>query len=176
MSSLGNLEYLPYINTEGKLPTELQGKIGVYAIFDEQRILQYIGYSRDIYLSLKQHLVRQPDSCYWLKVAIIDRPQRTTLENMRTDWIKENGVIPAGNAETNSIWEEPIDVKLLMTASEIAEYPAKQFDDVTKEKFLKNIARRVEAEILAVLKNRGLEEEIRFNPKLKSSGLLDLKP
>ena len=176
MSALENLEYLPYINSEGKLPIELQGKIGVYAIFDEQRILQYIGYSRDIYLSLKQHLVRQPNSCYWLKVTIIDRPQRTTLENMRTDWIKENATIPAGNATANSIWEEPIDAKLLMTPSEIEAYPQQQFDDVMTEKFLKNVARRVEAEILEVLKKRGLEEEIRFNPKLKSSGLLDLKP
>lgn len=175
MSSLENLEYLPYINTEGKLPLELQGKIGVYAIFDEQQILQYIGYSRDIYLSLKQHLVRQPNSCYWLKVAIIDRPQRTTLENMRTDWIEENGTIPAGNI-ANSIWEQPIDAKLFMTPSEIEAYPQQQFDDVMTEKFLKNVARRVEAEILEVLKKRGLEEEIRFNPKLKSSGLLDLKP
>ncbi|MGL5508785.1 MAG: GIY-YIG nuclease family protein [Microcoleaceae cyanobacterium] len=175
MSSLENLEYLPYINTEGKLPLELQGKIGVYAIFDEQRILQYIGYSRDIYLSLKQHLVRQPNSCYWLKVTIIDRPQRTTLENMRTDWIEENGTIPAGNI-ANSIWEQPIDAKLFMTPSEIEAYPQQQFDDVMTEKFLKNVARRVEAEILEVLKKRGLDEEIRFNPKLKSSGLLDLKP
>jgi len=175
MSTLENLEYLPYINSEGKLPLELQGKIGVYAIFDEQRILQYIGYSRDIYLSLKQHLVRQPNSCYWLKVTIINRPQRTTLENMRTDWIQENGTIPAGNI-ANSIWEQPIDAKLFMTPSEIAAYPQQQFDDVMTEKFLKNVARRVEAEILEVLKKRGLDEEIRFNPKLKSSGLLDLKP
>lgn len=176
MSSLGNLEYLPYINSDGKLPIELQGKIGVYGIFDKEQILQYIGYSRDVYLSLKQHLVRQPDSCYWLKVAIIDRPQRSTLENIKTDWIRENGTIPPGNTTPNSIWEQPIDAKLLMTPLEIAEYPAKQFDDVMAEKFLKNVARRVESEILEVLKQRGLVEEIRFNPKLKSSGLLDLKP
>ncbi len=42
-------------------------------------------------------------------------------------------------------------------------------------KLLKNIARRVEAKILEVLKARGLQENIRFNPKLKNSGLLDLK-
>jgi hypothetical protein len=40
---------------------------------------------------------------------------------------------------------------------------------------LKNVARRVENEILSLLKARGVTEEIRFNPKLKTSGLLDLK-
>ncbi|MDE5116005.1 MAG: GIY-YIG nuclease family protein, partial [Trichodesmium sp. St2_bin2_1] len=36
-------------------------------------------------------------------------------------------------------------------------------------------ARRVEANILEVLKTRGLQENIRFSPKLKASGILDLK-
>jgi hypothetical protein len=40
---------------------------------------------------------------------------------------------------------------------------------------LKQVARRAEAEILDVLKARGVQVEIRFNPKLKEAGLLDLK-
>jgi len=48
-------------------------------------------------------------------------------------------------------------------------------DEFTQEKVLKNVARRVESEILEILKSRGVTEEIRFNPKLKSQGLLDLK-
>jgi hypothetical protein len=42
-------------------------------------------------------------------------------------------------------------------------------------KIIKNVARRVEAEIIAVLEVRGLQTQIRFNPKLKENGLLDLK-
>jgi hypothetical protein len=37
------------------------------------------------------------------------------------------------------------------------------------------VARRVEAEILVMLESRGIKTEIRFNPKLKEQGLLDLK-
>ena len=48
-------------------------------------------------------------------------------------------------------------------------------DEMTKIKTIKNVARRVEAEILQILEQRGLNMQIRFNPKLKESGLLDLK-
>jgi hypothetical protein len=48
-------------------------------------------------------------------------------------------------------------------------------DELELSKLLKNVARRVEAEILAELESRGVRSEIRFNPKLKESGLLDLK-
>src|SRR4028118_602574 len=94
---LMDLDYLPYLDETGNLPERLQGKIGIYAIFNHDKILQIVNYSRDIYLSLKQHLVRLPQSCYWLKVQTIERPNRTQLENIRNAWIEENGVKPAGN-------------------------------------------------------------------------------
>lgn len=172
---LANLEYLPYIDFEGKLPLSLQGKIGVYGIFNEAKKLLFVGYSRDVYLSLKQHLVRQPNSCYWLKAETIDRPNRTVLESIKAAWIAENGALPIGNATEEAKWNQPIDTKQNMTEAEVAQYQNPLMDEVAKEKLLKNVARRVEAEILAELKARGLKEDIRFNPKLKTSGLLDLK-
>jgi len=62
-----------------------------------------------------------------------------------------------------------------MTAAEVASYEGIVADEIAKDKLLKNVARRVENEILSQLKARGVTEEIRFNPKLKTSGLLDLK-
>ena len=53
LPSLSSLEFLVYINEAGELPTEFQGLIGIYAIFDRAKTLQFVGYSRDIYLSLK---------------------------------------------------------------------------------------------------------------------------
>jgi len=170
-----SLEFFPYIDSEGKLPEFVQGKIGVYAIFDKEKVLQFVGYSRDTYLSLKQHLVRQTEYCYWLKVQIIDRPSRTILENIRSSWIAENGSQPQGNGADAAKWNDPIDTKTVMTAQEVANYEGIVADELAKDKLLKNVARRVENEILSLLKARGVTEEIRFNPKLKTSGLLDLK-
>ncbi|MBW4500725.1 MAG: GIY-YIG nuclease family protein [Scytonema hyalinum WJT4-NPBG1] len=173
--ALASLEYIPFIDDNGQLPEQLQGKIGVYAIFDQEKVLQFVGYSRDVYLSLKQHLVRQPQYCYWVKAQTIERPSRTVLENIEHGWIAENGSVPVGNADSKDRWTQPIDVKVVMTAEEQANYHNPVNDEMAQIKIIKNVARRVEAEIIAVLEVRGLQTQIRFNPKLKENGLLDLK-
>jgi len=171
--ALSDLDYIPYLDEGGNLPESLSGKIGVYAIFDQNKTLQLVNYSRDIYVSLKQHLVRQPQSCYWLKVETIERPNRTRLETIRKAWIEENGDIPPGNGQDEAIWNQPIDAKKAMTDEDKATY--NKSEELGKIKLLKKIARRVEAEIVEQLNARGVQAEIRFNPKLKEQGLLDLK-
>ncbi len=171
---LNTLEFVSYLSDIGLVPDQFQGKVGVYAIFNADQILQYIGYSRDIYLSLKQHLVRQPQSCYWLKVQTIDRPSRTVLEGIRDAWIAENNSLPVGNGSDADAWNQPIDVKETMTAEEQASF-ANAINETAQVKVLKQVSRRVEVNVLELLKTRGVQEEIRFNPKLKESGLLDLK-
>ncbi|MGJ5631071.1 GIY-YIG nuclease family protein [Nostoc sp. CALU 1950] len=176
LSSLATLEYISYIDAQGQLPEQFQGKIGIYAIFDQEKVLQFVGYSRDVYLSLKQHLVRQPQQCYWVKVQTIERPSRTILENTENAWIAENGSVPWGNGDNKEKWTDPIDVKVVMTPEEQANYQNPANDELATRKIIKNVARRVEAEISKqLLEMRGLQMEIRFNPKLKEEGLLDLK-
>ena len=171
--TLKSLEDIRYLDENGKIPEFLQGQIGVYAIFNLDKVLQYVVYSRDIYLSLKQHFVRQPQGCYWLKFQTITRPNRTILDTIKEAWIAENGFVPVGNAEHETLWNHPIQVKPLMTPEEQATY--ENTDEIGQEKLLKQVARRVEEQLLIQLKERGLQEEIRFNSKLKGSGLLDVK-
>ncbi|AFY33493.1 GIY-YIG nuclease family protein [Calothrix sp. PCC 7507] len=173
--ALVTLEYVPYIDENGQLPEQFQGKIGVYAIFNSEKSLQFVGYSRDVYLSLKQHLVRQPQQCYWVKAQTIERPSRAVLENIEKAWIAENGSLPLGNGNNKEKWIQPIDTKVVMTPEEKENYQNPVNDELTQMKILKNVARRVEAEIIAALESRGLQVQIRFNPKLKEEGLLDLK-
>jgi hypothetical protein len=171
--ALADLTPIAYLDQAGQVNEQFQGKVGVYAIFDQAQTLQFIGYSRDIYLSLQQHLVRRPQACHWFKVQTSDRPNRTVLEAIRDAWITENGVTPVGNGEEQTLWNQPIDAKLTMTEEEQAEYQAA--DEVTQIKLLKRVARRVEEQVLAQLQERGVQMPIRFNPKLKEAGLLDLK-
>jgi hypothetical protein len=173
ISTLAGLDYVPYLDENGQMTNQFDGKVGVYAIFDQQKTLQYIGYSRDVSLSLKQHLVRQPQQCYWLKVQTIDRPSRTVLEEIRAAWTHENGSTPIGNGVEEATWSQPIDAKAKMTAEEQATYEAS--DDLGRIKTLKKVARRVEEEVLATLETRGVKMQIRFDPKLKEEGLLNLK-
>ena len=170
---LSSWEYLPYLDGDGCINEDVQGKIGVYAIFNQGKQMQYVGYSRDVYLSLKQHLIRQPESCYWVKVQTIARPSRKILDEIASAWIEENGTTPVGNGTQKHLWTEPIDANPAMTAEEKAQY--QQSEESKQIKIRKKVARRVEAQILERLSDRGVGMEIRFNPKLKEKGLLDLK-
>ena len=173
LTTLASLEHRPYLNSDGCIDDDVSGKIGIYAIFDRDRTLRYVGYSRDVYLSLKQHLIRQPASCHWLKIQTIDRPSRKILAEISSAWIAENGTIPIGNDTEQHLWTEPIDANPAMTEDEKAQY--QQSEEVKQIKIRKQVARRVEAQIIEQLRDRGVQMEIRFNPKLKEKGLLDLK-
>jgi hypothetical protein len=173
MVSLESIDYIPYLDEEGQLPGQWQGKIGVYAIFDAAQRLQLVDYSRDIFLSLKQHMVREPEGCYWVKVHVIERPNRTELTEIQAAWITSNGETPVGNGTAQALWHDSIDCRPLMTIEEQEKFAA--LDELGQGKLLKQLARRIEAEIMERLKIRGVKAEIRFNPKLKDQGLLDLK-
>ncbi|MBD2081267.1 GIY-YIG nuclease family protein [Leptolyngbya sp. FACHB-17] len=168
--TLADLAFIPYVDENGQLPEQFQGKVGIYAIFDQSQTLKFIGFSRDVFLSLRQHLVRCLSECYWIKVQTFDRPNRTLLETIRTAWIEENHL----SIDNEAKWTEPIQVKSLMTDEERSTYES-ALDEFTQGKALKNVARRIEAGIMAQLKARNVQTEIRFNPKLKEEGLLDLK-
>lgn len=164
---LDDLQLLPYIDSQGCLPPDLEGKIGVYGIFDREQLLCYVGISRDVATSLKQHLVRVPDRCYWCKVWTTDQFDRDRLTEIQTRWRADLVV-------DRQLWEQPIDCQHLMTDKERADFNQAE-DEIEKARILKNTARRVEQEIKAKLTDRGVSFEIRFHPKRKEEGLLDLK-
>ena len=170
--TLSSLTMQPYL-IEGELPSGLAGKVGIYAIFDQAKTLQYVGYSRDISVGLTQHLVRCPAQCYWFKVHTVTRPSRTRLEEIRNTWLREYGTVPPGNSDARPLWEKPIDAKAFMTEAERDAIATAEPADTNK--LLKQLARRVEADVKAKVADRGAQMPIKFNPKLKEQGLLALK-
>ncbi|MEO0947152.1 MAG: GIY-YIG nuclease family protein [Cyanobacteria bacterium J06641_5] len=172
--SLAALPAISYLDANGALPSELAGKIGVYAIYDRAGTLQLIDYSRDMSFGLLQHLVRQPEKCYGVKAHTIARPSRAILEAIRQAWLAEQETIPAGNGVDADLWQKPIDVRGALTPEEEAAFAAAE--ELGRAKILKQVARRCQADKLEQLKARGLEGGVRFNPKLKEKGLLDLNP
>lgn len=173
--TLASLDAHPYLNDEGAIADrDVQGKVGIYAIFDRDDALQFVGYSRNVSTSLRQHLIRQPHACHRYKVQTIDRPSRRVLEQIRQAWIAEYGSTPPGNGEAEAVWTQPIDVKPLMTDAE-RQAIADAADEGAKTKQIKQVARRIQADVEAQLAARGVTESLRFNPKLKENGLLELK-
>ncbi len=169
---LKDIDYNSYLNNEGEIDSDLEGKIAIYAIYDQDKKIQYIGYTRNLFKSLQQHLMRKVDQCYWFKAHIIERPSRSLLEGIRNDWLAENeGLLPSELEQKE--WTQPIDTRGQMTEEEKEKY--EQEDELHQSKILKKSARRVEETIKQKLHDRGVTMNMRFNPKLKEEGLLDLK-
>lgn len=170
--TLASLEMYPYL-VDGELPPGLAGKVGIYAIFDQAKTLQYVGYSRDVSVGLTQHLVRCPQQCHWFKVHTVERPSRTLLDQIRSAWLADYGTVPPGNSSQQQAWEKPIDAKAFMTDAERDAIANAEPADTNK--LLKQLARRVEADVKANIAARGAQIAIKFNPKLKEQGILALK-
>lgn len=84
--------------------------LGVYAVYDNAHNVQYIGYSRNIVLSLKRHLSRVgEDVCAFVRVMVFMNKAMTTRENLEReamDWIEHEGTLPPGNGAEKELWEE----------------------------------------------------------------------
>mmetsp|Transcript_7662 Transcript_7662/g.23201 ORF Transcript_7662/g.23201 Transcript_7662/m.23201 type:complete len:274 (+) Transcript_7662:34-855(+) len=82
--------------------------VGAYAIFDETKTLQYIGYSRNVSAKLKFHASVQREACRYFKVFFPENPDDVTpdeLENVLDVWIVQNGKVPRGNTTDRDQWE-----------------------------------------------------------------------
>ncbi|KAM3092760.1 GIY-YIG nuclease family protein [Phormidesmis sp. 146-35] len=100
---------------------------GVYAVFDDDRTLQYVGYSRNVQLSLNSHVTQIGEkNCAFLRLKTFKFPKREEMEQLRDTWIAESGSIPPGNQEGG--WAATVGeaAKLAMTTAERDAYEEKK--------------------------------------------------
>ena len=121
-----------------------------------------------------------PDQAYYFQCHHITKASRTLLELIQTEWINSCDGGVDGNYDENikKLWEGALDVKPLFTEEDTvvlneALYGAKA-SKIKEESAYKKVARRYEQEKANILEERGLKEKLRFDPKLKGQGLLDL--
>jgi hypothetical protein len=178
--SLSSLPMLPYLTEAGLTTDVMDGapsgvKASAYAVFDSDQRLVYVGASRGVQQSLRLHLARCPELTYGIKVYHITKPSRTLLGLIMDAWMDEEGGAPIGNdgGPGQDRWENPMNVMPLMTDQDRADLESAR-EKGREDGAIKKIARRFEAEKVAVLESRGVTENMRFDPKLKGKGLLDL--
>ena len=102
---------------------------GVYAVFDHERRTQYIGYSRNVLLSLNGHVAQNGIvNCAYVRVQTFKFPKRQEMEDLRDAWITELGVTPPGNADASGNWASTVGevAKAAMSATERQTYEEKK--------------------------------------------------
>jgi hypothetical protein len=83
--------------------------VGVYAVSGRDRRTRYVGYSRNVALSLKGHTAQLgADTCAFVQVQIFKVPRRDVLEQQRDAWIAQLGYVPSGNAEASELWASTV--------------------------------------------------------------------
>ncbi|KAL0037604.1 hypothetical protein WJX77_004510 [Trebouxia sp. C0004] len=98
VTSLSDAPLQPVSGEPGALPTTA----GVYAVYDKEQKLQYIGLSRKVAVSVANHIQDMPDHTDSVKVATVPDPTKENLTAAWKQWIQSaveaNGAIPPGNA------------------------------------------------------------------------------
>ncbi|MBE9052338.1 GIY-YIG nuclease family protein [Nostocales cyanobacterium LEGE 11386] len=102
---------------------------GVYAVLDAERQTQYIGYSRNVLLSLNGHVTQNGEQkCAFVRVQTFKFPKRQEMEDLRDAWIAELDSIPPGNDSESGMWAGTIGevAKAVMSTAERQAYEEKK--------------------------------------------------
>ncbi|KAL3138746.1 hypothetical protein ABBQ32_005591 [Trebouxia sp. C0010 RCD-2024] len=85
--------------------TALPAAAGVYAVYDKDGTLQYIGLSRKVTVSIANHKQDLPDYTHSVKVATVANPTKENLTAAWKQWVESavqaNGAVPPGNARNS---------------------------------------------------------------------------
>jgi hypothetical protein len=101
---------------------------GVYAVLAADRQTQYIGYSRNVFTSLKGHLSEHGSAvCAYVRVQPFKFPKREEMESLRDRWLGELAEIPPGNNGAG-VWATTVGAiaKAAMSPAEQAAYEEKK--------------------------------------------------
>eukprot|EP00890_Picochlorum_soloecismus_P005928 jgi/Picsp_1/6336/NSC_03685-R1_monothiol glutaredoxin-s16 len=131
VSEFGQAELLPVL-VNGNLSDAIPMAPGVYAIYDAQGTLQYVGISRKVGVSVQTHVEALPDLTNSVKVGEMPGAGKEELTEAWKAWIQqaaeETGVIPPGNAPGEKKWQQR---RKRMAKPEIKLTPGKGLDDLT---------------------------------------------
>lgn len=85
--------------------------VGVYAMYDTRRNLQYVSYSRNVVLAIRALRSRvDEDRCAYVRVMVFANKamqSRAALEKEAANWLDEAGTLPPGNGAEQDVWEGP---------------------------------------------------------------------
>ncbi|PQQ12676.1 bifunctional monothiol glutaredoxin-S16 chloroplastic [Prunus yedoensis var. nudiflora] len=108
VKSLSETELVPVPAEPDEIAGKLPADTGVYAVFDQNGELQFVGLSRNIAASVLTHRKSLPELCYSVKVGVVDEPDRAVLTQAWKSWMEEHikatGKVPPGNESGNATW------------------------------------------------------------------------
>ncbi|XGV98747.1 MAG: hypothetical protein ACAF41_07360 [Leptolyngbya sp. BL-A-14] len=102
---------------------------GVYAVSGSDHRIHYVGYSRNVALSLKGHLAQLgSDICALVQVEPSKVSKREAMEAQRQAWLAQLDYTPSGNADASELWASTVGEAAIavMSATERQAYEEKK--------------------------------------------------
>jgi hypothetical protein len=98
-TSLASLDLCPVITQQGLVQPDVpEGTAAtVFAIYDNDKRLQYVGFSKDLRSSLRTVLGRRPDRAHQYRALHFPKLDQEAMVAVRTAWFEENSGPPPGN-------------------------------------------------------------------------------
>lgn len=163
---------VPYGDAE-KVPVFVDGQVnkfplqsGVFAVYDKEDVLRFVGISRNISLSITEHSKSLGDRVHSVKSGVLPNATKQALTDAWKEWLQaavtDTGSIPPGNgdAEEKLLWQAR---KKPAAKPEIKLTPGKGVEDLTCD--IKDlIAAVVKAEkVVAFIKGTRTEPQCGFS-------------
>lgn len=157
VTDLESLEMEPVLDNSGSIPEMVPESPAVFAIFDKDKDIQYIGFSSTLRKSIEKLFYRRPEKAYYFKYVLLDSVDQDAMVGIRNVWFDSLEAPPVGNVNPveKDAWQVPTQVVsnseggLLVAAQEQA------------------------AMMMAQIRNRGCTVDIAPEPALLQRGLIE---
>ncbi|EME31526.1 hypothetical protein Gasu_12010 isoform 1 [Galdieria sulphuraria] len=87
-------------------------RTGCYALYNDDHLLCYVGYTKNLQKKIAFHAKLQPNQCKFFKAYVVDNPKVSAsfLEKILDSWLLEYGSVPPGNSSERHLWEGKRDI------------------------------------------------------------------
>lgn len=158
---LNDLKLLSIVNDQGYINPEIEGdcKAFVFAIYDEQQRLQYVGFSKDIRNSIRTLFTRRPEKAWYYRFYGLPTLDQQAMIQLRDSWFEQVGGAPKGNklAMERTAWQQPVDAGAI------------------SQRGKQGAAEQTAKALIEVFKARGCIEEFIPIPELLADGQVDFQ-
>lgn len=133
----GSLQDVEAVPLRGQV--RVPGKPGVYAVYDPEGTLQFVGISRKLSSTISSHVSDLPELCGSLKFVALSDADRASLQSAWRSWIEQHvqqtNSVPPGNQPGDTTWTAPKSSASSSSSSnarsDIKLTPGKGADDLT---------------------------------------------
>lgn len=148
--ALKSLDMNSVLSLQGYINPEVPPGTGaiVFAIYDQSKTLQYIGFSKELRASLLNVFSRRPDKCHFYRAVFLPELDQQVMVDIRSAWFDQNSGPPPGNklAGERAAWQAPAKALAMSDRGRAA------------------AAEELAKQMMVKIESRGCKEEFILNP------------